>query len=155
MIRYAAAMTVLDELYEGWTSDSPGNPRFPLYTHAPTGDGAAAAGSPFVNGITYRGRDQIVTRFWCADRPTGPVLRVDFEPLVETYPWRGGPVRASAPFAAAMIVGAFFEAHCDGWYRREGVRSIVFRDLRDGSLLTVDHARPFDEDRDLVPHIAR
>lgn len=150
-----ADRSILHELYEAWTSDSPGDPRFPLYTCAPTDGDAAAPGSPFVNGISYLGNGAMQVRFWCLDRPSAPELRVDFEPLVQSFLWRSGPVLATAPFVAAMITGAYFERYTDGWYRSKGVRSIHFRDMRDRSVITVDHTRVFDEARDLEPLIVR
>lgn len=147
--------TVLEQLYEAWTSDVPGDPRFPLYTRAPDDEEAAAANSPFVNGISYRGDDKMQVRFWCLDRPKGLELRVDFEPIVATFRWRSGVVLATTALVAAMITGAFFETYTDGWYRAQGVRVIRYRDVRDGSTISVDHSRPFDEARDLEPHIVR
>ena len=143
-------MPVLDTLYEAATSDAPGDPRFPAYTHAPTDPDAATPGSPFVHLITLRATDAVVVRFWCDDSPHGPELRVDFEPLVEALPWRRGPMRATSALVARMIVGTFFETYTNGWYRDGGVRTIRLRDVRDGTVVVHDHTRVFDEERDLA-----
>lgn len=138
-------MALHDELYEAATSDSPGNPRFPLYTHAPTDADAAAPGSPFVHLLSLRADRRIVARFWCADRPAGAELRVDFEPLVATLPWPGGGAVATSAFVAKLLTGTFFETHADGWYRTKGVRTLRYRDVRDGTVVSEDHGGPFDE----------
>lgn len=138
-------MSLHDELYEAATSDSPGDPRFPHYTHAPTDADAAAAGSPFVNLLSLRASGRDVVRFWCADSPSGAELRVDFEPLLDTLPWPGGGAVASSAFVAKLLVGTFFETYTDGWYRTKGARTLRFRDVRNGTVVIEDHTQPFDE----------
>lgn len=132
------------DLYEAATSDEPGNPRFPEYTRAPTDPGAAAPGSPFVNLVFERTTEAVVIRFWCKDVPDSSELEVDFEPIVESLRWNRGHVEASSEFVAALIVRIFFEEHCDHWYRKEGVKRLLFRDIRNGTVCTFDHATPID-----------
>jgi hypothetical protein len=96
----------------------------------------------------------VVVRFWCKDRPDGAELRVDFEPLCDAMPWRGGRVRATSAAVAHMIAGAFFETYAAGWYRDGGVRTLRLRDLRDGTIVHVDHTTCLDHARDLDPHVA-
>ena len=85
--------------YEAATSDSPGHPDHPEYTHAPTDDGAAAPGDPFVHLVFERSTDAVVIRFWCTEATESPELKVDFEPLQSL----------SGDVAVAMICETFFD----------------------------------------------
>ncbi len=148
-------MPQVDQLFEAWTSDAVEDRAFPLYSRAPSDAEAAAAGSPFVHGISRRPHNKMLVRFWCHDRPVAPETRVDFESLVETLDWRGGPVLATPRFVVAVIVATYFETYVDGFYRAKGVRTLRFRSMRDGAVFVVDHRERFHQETDLDPFIER
>lgn len=136
---------MLAELFEATTSDVPGDPRFPIYTCAPDDEGAAAPGSPWVHLVTFSERDEIVIRFWSCE-PSGPTVAVDFEPLRDDLLWGGGPpVVASAELVAQIIIATFFVHFGQGWDYQQGVREVKFRDIRDGTRLTLPLPERFDE----------
>ncbi|MBL8684597.1 MAG: hypothetical protein JNK05_35810 [Myxococcales bacterium] len=150
-----APMFVIDQLYEAWTADAVDDPKSPLYGRAPSDADAAAAGSPWIHGLTHRADKRLVARFWCHDRPVAPETRIDFEPLVETVAWRGGAAKATPRFVSAMIHGAFFETFVAGYYRQKGVTTLRFRSMRDGAVFVIDHTEPFHEETNLDPYIQR
>lgn len=83
------------DAFEAATSDSPGDPRWPLYTQAPTDAEAAAPGDPFVHLITLRSDPKkILVRFWFPTERYEEELRIDAEPLVDHYD--GTPASLSA-----------------------------------------------------------
>ncbi|MEM6958114.1 MAG: hypothetical protein AAF645_20700 [Myxococcota bacterium] len=124
------------DAFEAFTSDAVGNPKFPHYIAAPTDPDAAAAGDPFVHFICRRGNPgERLVRFWCPQKPSGPVLRVDAEPLVDSYD--GTP--ASLKATCQLVAITFFYYHTNGFYQSEGVTTLDIRDVRTGERLAGPH----------------
>ncbi|MEM9068735.1 MAG: hypothetical protein AAGE52_09520 [Myxococcota bacterium] len=124
------------EAFEAMTSDSPGDPRWPAYTRAPTDADAAAPDDPFVHLITPRGTpSEVLVRFWFDEKANGPVLRVDAEPLVDDY--NGTP--ASLKATSQLIAVAFFYYFANGHYQQQGVQKLDVRDIRTGERLVGPH----------------
>lgn len=124
------------DAFEAATSDSPGDPRWPLYTPAPTDPDAAAPGDPFVHLITLRSDPtKILVRFWFRNGCYDEELCIDAEPLVDDYDGTPATLRATAQ----LIAVAFFYYYADGYYQKQGVRRLHIRDIRTGERLAGPH----------------